>query len=116
MNEIIPTPGPDDQPGNPPSVPIEYKMPAPISPPGETPLKSEGPGTGICIGMGVLLCIGSVALCLLIPPIFLAGLALAIASLFIKGYRGVFLGYVLTMGVALLVTIIVCAGHPMDLH
>jgi hypothetical protein len=116
MNENIPTPGPDDQPETPPSVPAAYKMPPPISPSGGTPPKSEGPGTGLCIGMGVLLCVVSTALCLLMPPIALAGLAVAIATLFVKGYRGVFLGFILTIGVVLLGTIIYCAGHPMDLR
>jgi hypothetical protein len=109
MNENIPTPQPDDQSGTPLPVPAEYKMPPPRTPP-----ESEGPGTGTCIALGVLLCIVSTGLCLLIPPIFLAGLAVAIGSLFVKGYRGVFLGFILAIGVALLGAIIYCAGHPLN--
>ena len=44
----------------------------------------------------------------------MAGLALAIATVFVEGYRGVFLGFVLTIGVALLGTIIYCANHPVN--
>lgn len=110
MNEIIPTPESND----PPPVPPEHKLapPNPLVPPSAEPIK-QPLALGACIGLGVLLCIVSSLLCIVFPPMIVVGLAVAIGSLFFKGYRGIGLGYFLTIGVVLLGTIIYCAAYPL---
>ncbi len=49
------------------------------------------------------------------PPLCVLGLIAAIVSLFMKGYRCIFLGYILTVGVVLLGVIIYCSSHPLDI-
>jgi len=110
MNENIPEPEPND----PPPVSPEHKLPPPNPLPATSP-PTEGPGLALCIILGVLLCIVSAALCFAFPPFIVMGLGLALASLFFPGYRGVGLGYFLTIGVALLGTIIFCSMHPLNL-
>lgn len=63
-------------------------------------------------GIGVVLFIVSCLLCFLNPFFFLVGLVTAIITLFIKGARCIFVGYILTVGVLLLVAIVYCSTHP----
>jgi len=64
------------------------------------------------LGLGVLLNIGSVLLCLPFQhpaPFFLGALA-AFISLFFEGYRGIFVGFILVIGVVLLGVAIICGS------
>jgi len=76
---------------------------------------SAPPSKKLCTGLGVLLFVVSSGLSFVIPPVCLLGLAAAIASLFFKGYRCIFVGYILTFGVLLLGTVIYCSTHPFDM-
>jgi hypothetical protein len=108
MNENNPTPNPDEVPGQKPIVPADQILLVPA-----VPTSSKPPALGMCIGGGVLLCIVSTALCFVFPPMVVVGLCVAIVSLFFRGYRGVGLGYFLTVGVVLLGMIIYCSIHPL---
>jgi hypothetical protein len=102
MNEIIP---PSD-PGK--------ELPQPAS----TRLygKSEPPSRKLCAALGFLLFVVSGGLAFLFPPLCLVGFAVAVSSLFFKGYRCIFIGYILTIGLILLGTIIYCSTHPFNMH
>jgi hypothetical protein len=102
MSEIIPP----SEPGK--------ELPS-STPPAIQVTKSKPPSKKVCTALGVLLFIVSSALAFVFPPLVLAGLIVAIVSLFFQGYRCVFLGYILTIGVLLLGAVIYCAGHPLRL-
>lgn len=76
---------------------------------------SEPPSKKLCTALGGLLFIGTALLCFLFPPIFFVGLIVAIGSLFFEGYRCIFVGYVLTVGLLLLGVIMYCASHPLNI-
>jgi hypothetical protein len=100
MNENIPTPPPAD--------------PEPNRPP---PTPDERPGFWAMFGLGIGLLVVSCILCGLFQHPFplLIGALGAFGSLFSSRYRGIFIGYVSTIGIALLVTAVICgamiAGH-----
>ena len=91
-----PTPPPTPQEPQSPIVPREPSPPNPL----------------LAAGAGALLLIISIAACFIYPPAFFLGLVGAIISLFQKGYRWVFLGYIITIGVLLLCAIAYCSIYP----
>jgi len=46
-------------------------------------------------------------------PFFFTGIG-AFFTVFFKGYRGIFVGFITTIGVVLLGAIIYCANHPFN--
>jgi hypothetical protein len=105
MNEILPPSEPGKEPSElPPPAPVTVTQPS-------QPLSKKA-----CAGLGFLIFIVSAGLSLVIPPTCLFGLALAIASLFIKGYRFIFVGYILSIGLLLLGMIIYCSQYPPNFH
>ena len=85
-----------------------------IIPPSE-PGKEPPPSKKVCAALGFALFVVTAAFSFTFPPFFLVGWVVAVASLFFQGYRCVFVGYILTVGVLLLAAIIYCAGHPLHL-
>ncbi len=104
MNESTPPPAPD-----PDKLPPElesalyYKQNK-----SSTPLSKKA-----CAGIGFLLFVISGVLSIGFIGFCLLGLAAAIASLFFKGYRFIFVGYALTLGILLLSATIYCAYNPL---
>jgi hypothetical protein len=96
MSEIIPPSGP------------ENKTPDPL------PVKNyearKPPGKVLCLVIGFALCVFSCGLSAFVPYMFVYGFCLGVASLFVKGYRFIFLGFVLMLGLGLLILIIACAS------
>jgi hypothetical protein len=92
MNEV-PAPGPDQIPA-PPSRQSKFAA---------------------MFGLGIVLIVVSVLVCRFFqsPVPFLGGTLIAFLSLFFRGYRGIFVGYISCVGLALLGTIIYCANHPL---
>ena len=80
------------------------------------PVKNETkpPKFGVLFGIGILLFIVSVLLCIPFqsPTIFFYGGVAAFVTVFFKGYRGVFVGYISTLGLALLAAIAYCSIYP----
>jgi hypothetical protein len=101
MNEDIPPAIPPQSPDVPPPLPGEPGGPR------------QPPGKGLLTFFGVLLFVVTTGLCYFLPPFFLVGLIGAIVSLFFRGYRFVFVGYIGTFGVLLLGAIIYCFAYPM---
>ena len=102
MNENLPPIDPESQ--NPPTLPPKF----------ETPRTT--PHFGAMFALGVVLIIISTLLCIALGPVpFLIGAVAAFVTLFFKGYRGVFVGYISTLGLILLGTIIYCANTPFDM-
>ncbi len=97
---------PESEGSNPPSLPT--KTGAPPKP----------PGFGAMFALGIVLFILSIALCIPFqsPTVFLLGAAGAFVTVFFKGYRGIFVGYISTLGLVLLGTIIYCANHPFNMR
>jgi hypothetical protein len=64
--------------------------------------------------IGIFIAIFSIPLCIPFqsPAPFIFGFFLAFISLFGKGYRGIFLGFVTTIGLSLLCIVLWCASHP----
>jgi len=101
MNEIIPPLEPDKKPPKPIPANLYYK--------------SEPPSKKLCTFLGFLLFIVSSGLAFAFPPLCLVGFAVAVASLFFEGYRCIFVGYILTIGLLLLAIIAYCSTHPFDM-
>jgi hypothetical protein len=99
MSEIIPPSDPEKGPSQP--------LP-------QVSNQSSVPGKKFYTGLGILLFIGSAVVTFVIPPACLLGLIVAIGSLFFKGYRFIFVGYILTLGILLLGMIIYCSNHPFE--
>jgi len=99
MSEIIPPSEPSQEPPNP-------------LPTGNTPGIGP-PSKALCTFLGFLLFLFSGGLAFLAPPICLVGFVVAVGSLFFEGYRCIFVGYILTVGILLLAAIIYCANTPM---
>jgi hypothetical protein len=100
MNGTRPTLELDDVSGQ---TPVAWPDQLPSVP--ALPVESKQPKLKTCIFNGVLVCIFTI-----IPPLIVIGLAVAIISLFFRGYRGIALGYFLTLGMVLLGLILCC--HP----
>jgi len=98
MSDQLPPP----EPSSPQPPPFQEK-PAPVY-----------PAAWKTAGIGALIFIVSAALCFANPVFFLFGFIGAFVSLFIKGYRPIFLGYILCMGLVLLVLTVVCFINPPD--
>jgi len=98
MNEKLPPSEPVEP--NPPSIP---PSPAPVES-GLSPLAAAGIGAAILVV--------STVMCLAFPPAFLVGLVGVIVTLFKKGYRCIFLGYIITLGIFLLCAIGYCSIYP----
>jgi hypothetical protein len=92
------------------------KTEEPAMPPVPISLPRVGLNPWLGSGIGVLIFVASLGLCALgSNPIFLLiGFVGALVSLFFQGYRSIFLGYILTVGVALLAAIIYCSTHPFN--
>ena len=97
--------------------------PPPFPPDPQPPtIKSENQSLQVPIkpwkatGLGFLLFVLTVPFSIIIPPLGLLGLAAAIGSLFFKGYRLIFVGYIGTFGLILLTTIIYCANNPLEIR
>jgi len=99
MSEIIP---PSEPVKEPPTLPTQIPDPNP-------PMSKK-----FCAFLGFLLFVGSGVLSIVVLPACLLGLIVAIGSLFFKGYRFIFVGYILTIGVLLLGMIIYCSNHPFE--
>jgi hypothetical protein len=69
-----------------------------------------------CAGLGVLIFFVSIALSFISPLLCLLGFVGAIVTLFFPGYRLIFVGYILTLGVLLLGTIIYCANSTWEIR
>ena len=101
-----------EPPSQPPSeLPPTALPPAPPPGPAKPPLPFWG-----MFGLGIALLVASCLLCALFQnpsPVGWSALA-AFIMLFIRGYRGIFLGYLAGIGVALLVAAIICGimGAP----
>lgn len=69
-------------------------------------------------GMGIVLFFVSILLCIPFqsPTVFGIGAIGAFVTLFIKGYRGIFVGYISTLGIVLLGAIAYCSVYPPDFH
>jgi len=93
----------------PPSEPVEPKPPS--IPPAPAPIES-GLSPLAAAGVGALILVVSTVMCLAFPPAFLVGLVAVIVALFIKGYRWIFLGYIITLGILLLCAIAYCSIYP----
>ncbi len=95
----------------PPSDPTEPK-PAPKSPEVSSP--GSTPSPMMATGLGALLFIISILLCIVSPIFFLLGFLGAFVCLFLKGYRCVFAGFILMIGVILLGMAVICGimGTP----
>ena len=103
MNEIPP---PSDPGKEPPKLP----KPAPVL----ISQQSQPLSKKACAGLGFLVFVLSAVLSIVFPPFCLVGLAVAIGSLFFPGYRFIFLGYILTLGLLLLGLVIYCSNHPFE--
>jgi hypothetical protein len=104
MNEITPPPSPE------PSQPPENQ------PPNLPPVvvrSSEPPSKGWCTVIGFLLFLVTSGMSFALPPICVLGFIAAVVSLFFKGYRFIFLGYILPVGLLLLILIAYCSTHPL---
>jgi len=100
MSEIIPPSEPSQQP--------------PAPPPPQPDYQGKPPGKLLCAAIGFGILIVTSAGSYVLPPFFLLGLVAAIASLFFAGYRFIFLGYIIPVGVALLAAICYCSVYPPD--
>jgi len=94
------------------NLPPPFSEPPPVPPKNSSPLANFQPWQ--LTGLGALLFIVTTVMSFVIPPMCLLGLAVAIASLFFKGYRLVFVGYIATIGVILLGLVIYCSNHPFE--
>jgi len=99
MSEIIPP----SEPGQEPSQPIPTKVYD----------KNEPPSKKLCTFLGFLLFVVSGGLAYASPLFCFVGFVIAVASLFFAGYRCIFVGYILTLGLILLALIVYCANHPL---
>ena len=93
----------------------EATSPAAPLPPVVVPPPRIGPTPWQGGGIGLLIFVISVVLCYANPIFFLIGFAGAVVSLFYKGYRTIFIGYILILGVTLLGVIIYCSTQPFDI-
>ena len=90
---------------------MDETTPPPVPPqPAIPPNKPLSSAAGA--GLGFLLFIVSTAVCYLFPPAFLVGFVAAVVCLFKKGYRSIFVGHIITVGVLLLVAIAYCSIYP----
>jgi len=99
------------------------EFPPPFEPEGSKPTPSapkdehspNPPSFRAMFGLGIGLISASALICFLSqsPMPFLFGGIGAFVSLFFKGYRGIFVGYISTLGLVLLATVIYCANHPL---
>jgi len=84
--------------------------------PGLVPLKTDDEkrplSKKMSAFMGFLLFVGSCVLMIVNPLMPLVGFGIAFIFLFVPGYRCIFLGYILTLGVVLLSIIIYCSNNP----
>jgi len=89
----------------------------PTKPPSSTFKPEPPPYVPSFLGMlclGVLLNIVTLLLCLPAqsPMPFIFAAVGAFISVFFKGYRGIFVGFILTFGLILLAICIYCSNHP----
>jgi hypothetical protein len=100
MSENIPSPEP--------------KKELPESTSEDHPYRETAPGKGACAAIGVALMVGTIVMGFLVPPLAVIALILAFLSLFFKGYRYIFVGFLLSalivVGLAFLALIIICGN------
>ncbi len=96
-----------------PSAP--HPPPAPEPPP-QRPEADSSPGIGCTIPLGLALLVLSCLACVAFrsPAPFFVGALGALVSLFCKGWRGIFVGFVATIGLVYLALIVICGamGNP----
>ena len=96
---------------NPPSDPKEE---LPNFRPNESEYRDDPPSKGACAAIGVTLMVGTIVMGFLVPTLAVIAMVIAFLSLFFKGYRYVFIGYLLsaliTVGLAFLALIIICGN------
>ena len=92
------------------------KMPEPT--PGQTNPPANPPNFWGMFGLGVLLVIISCAMCAPFqsPIPFGFGAFAALLSLFFQGYRGIFIGFISTIGVVLLGSAVICGAMLSGMH
>ncbi|HEV3271754.1 MAG TPA: hypothetical protein VGZ93_06180 [Candidatus Methylacidiphilales bacterium] len=100
---------------NPPSESEGSKPPSLLT---KTEAPPKTPSFGAMFALGIVLFILSIALCIPFqsPTVFFLGAAGAFVTVFFKGYRSIFVGYISTLGLVLLGIIIYCANHPFDMR
>jgi hypothetical protein len=92
--------------------PFPPTSPKPEKPRGESREPYDAPNFWLMFGLGVLLLIVSCLLCAPTqsPVPFIGGAVLASTSLGFRGYRGIFAGFLATIGLVFLVLIIICGN------
>ncbi len=85
-----------------------------IEPPASPPPNYPSPWKAA--GIGVLIFIASCLFCVANPFFLLVGFIGAVVPLFIKGYRCIFVGYILCVGLTLLALVIACSIDPPNFH
>ncbi len=101
MSENLPHSDPQKEPPKPVPKPIYYQ--------------GEPPNKKFCALLGFILFVISGALAFVFPLLCFGGLIAAIGSLFFQGYRCIFIGYILGLGLLLLCIILYCANHPLHI-
>jgi len=102
MSENVPPSESDKEPSKPVPEHIYYQ--------------GQPPNKKLCALLGFIIFAVSGALAFAFPPLCFGGLIVAIGSLFFQGYRFIFVGYILTIGVLLLAMIIYCSNHPLEIR
>jgi len=97
---------------NPP--PFDPEQPQSTPPPTQYEPPRTPPSFAAMFGLGILLNIVSALLCIPFRSLtpFILGAVGAFISLFFEGYRGISVGFISTVGLILLGTIIYCSTHP----
>jgi hypothetical protein len=101
---------------------VSEQLPPPLPDPGKKPVKGNGPPRNhsffiLMIFLGALLLIGSAAVCagtsnsnfINFIPIAVAAVG-SFVSVFFRGYRGIFFGFYITLGVIILGAVVLCFG------
>ena len=95
-----------------PDLPPPFTNLPPLPPVPQSSPPSKPPHFGWMLVLGIVLNLVSFGLCFLVQnpaPIFIIG-AGTFVSVFYDGYRGIFIGFITTIGVALLVSLVVCGA------
>ena len=92
----------------------ESEEPKPPSLPTKIDASPKPPSFVAMFGLGIGLFIVSILLCIPFqsPTVFGFGALGAFVTLFFKGYRGIFVGYISTLGIVLLGAIAYCSIYP----
>jgi len=99
-------------------VPPIYPPPSPAPAPRPPDPPPDPPNFWLMFGLGGFLVIASCGTCALVQSIipFWIGSVVAFVSVFFQGYRGIFIGFVSTIGVILLAAAIVCGAIIVNMY